>query len=361
VGKKSYRVGIVGLGRMGSTIDDEGHTQLPYSIAASCVASERLELAAGCDLLPERREAFQKRWGVGALYEDFRQMVEQERPDMVAVCTTATGLQKPGREAPNPAFRGDAHAELTTALADLQVPMLYVEKAMACSMRKADEVREAVLRNRIAYNTGVLRRFDNRYDPVRDAVLNGDIGQVQAAVHYGATNLMHGHIHSIDTLSWLLGDPAIKAVRGQLDPPDLAIEDGFLATDPNGTFELLFEGGVRGWSIPAGPWEFEIFGDRGASRSFNNGDGASLRRLPDGESGRLWTDVDLAPVTPRSTVVCCLEDLVDCFETCRPTRGHVDVTHHVTEACLAVAESHQRGGEWVELPLQNRDLYVFHI
>ena len=358
---KTYRVGIIGLGRMGSTIDDEGHTELPYSIAASCVASERLELAAGCDLLPERRNAFKKRWGVDALYEDFRQMVEKERPDMVAVCTTATGLQKPGREAPDAAFRGDAHAELTTALADLQVPMLYVEKAMACSMRKADEVREAVRRNQTAYNTGVLRRFDNRYDQVRDAVMNGDIGEPQAAVHYGATNLMHGHIHSIDTLSWLLGDPAIKAVRGQLAPHDLVVEGGFIPADPDGTYELLFQGGIRGWSIPAGPWEFEILGDRGACRSFNNGGGATLRRLPDGDGGRLWTEVDLAPVTPQSTVVFCLEDLVDAFETGRPTRGHIDVTHHVTEACLAVAESHQRGGEWIELPLLDRDLYVFHI
>ena len=32
---EKYRVGIIGLGRMGSTIDDEGHAQLPYSIAAA--------------------------------------------------------------------------------------------------------------------------------------------------------------------------------------------------------------------------------------------------------------------------------------------------------------------------------------
>ena len=48
--EKTYRVGIIGLGRMGSTIDDEGHTELPYSIAASAVGSPRLELVAGADL-----------------------------------------------------------------------------------------------------------------------------------------------------------------------------------------------------------------------------------------------------------------------------------------------------------------------
>ena len=61
---KRYRVGIIGLGRMGSTIDDEGHSTQPYSIAASCRASDRLEVATAADLRPERREAFSERWGV---------------------------------------------------------------------------------------------------------------------------------------------------------------------------------------------------------------------------------------------------------------------------------------------------------
>ncbi|MCH8139471.1 MAG: hypothetical protein IH926_11090 [Proteobacteria bacterium] len=47
---KTYRVAVGGLGRMGSTID--------ISIANACAASDRLELGAGADTLPERRDAF---------------------------------------------------------------------------------------------------------------------------------------------------------------------------------------------------------------------------------------------------------------------------------------------------------------
>ena len=354
----TYRVGVIGLGRMGSTIDDEGHSHLPYSIAASARASSRLELAAGCDLLAERRRDFTERWGVEAVYEDFRDMVEQEGPDLVAVCTTATGLQKPGRESPDPSFRGDSHADLAVALADLAVPMLYVEKAMACSMARADEIRDAVKRNGTLFNTGVLRRFDNRYDAVRDAVLGGRIGDPRVVVHYAASSLLHGHIHSIDTVSWLLGDPAIAQVRGEFEPPDYLIEDGHVPFDPAATCELRFDGGVRAWSVPAGPWEFEVLGSEGAVRSLGNGAGASLRIA---SSGRNWAEAELPAAEPRSTVVSCLEDLLDAHEEGRPTRGHIDVAHHITEACLAVAESHRRGGAWVELPGVDRDLYVFHV
>ena len=354
----TYRVGVVGLGRMGSTIDDEGHSSLPYSIAASARAGNRLELAAGCDLRAERRSDFTERWGVAAVYEDFREMVEQEKPDLVAVCTTATGLQKPGRESPDPSFRGDSHADLAVALADLAVPMLYVEKAMACSMRRADDIRDAVKRNGTLFNTGVLRRFDNRYDVVRDAVLGGRIGEPEVVVHYAPSSLLHGHIHSIDTISWLIGDPAITHVRGELEPPHYVIEDGHVPFDPPATYQLRFAGGVQAWSVPAGPWEFEVLGSEGAVRSLGNGAGAGLRLSA---NGRCWVEAELPAVEPRSTVVDCLEDLLDAHEEGRPTRGHIDVTHHITEACLAVAESHRRGGSWVELPGVDRDLYVFHV
>lgn len=360
---KSYRVGIIGLGRMGSTIDDEGHTPLPYSVAASCEASPRLEIAAGCDLLKERREAFKSRWGVQAVYENFEDMVQQEQPDLVAICTTASGLQKPANEATDDTFRGDSHAELAIALSDAGVPMLYVEKAMASSMAAADDIRDAVKRNGTVFNTGVLRRFDVRYDPVREAVLRGDIGEPKAAVHYARSSLMHGHIHSIDTLSWLLGDPKILSVRGDLIPRDYVVSGGQIPYDPIATYQLAFQDGVHATSVPAAGWEFEVLGTEGTVRSLNNGDGASLRTIHGNKKGKrdLWEDTAMAPVTPTSTVVTCLEDLVNAHETGAPTRGHIDVTHHITEACIAVAESHRRSGAWVNLPMVDRDLYVFHV
>ncbi len=363
---RRYRVGIIGLGRMGSTIDDEGHSTQPYSIAASCRASDRLEVATAADLRPERREAFRERWGVEAVYEDYRQMVAEQRPDLVAVCTTASGLQKPAREAPDAGFRGDSHAELTVALAELKVPMLYVEKAMASSPRMADAARDACIANGTVFNTGVLRRFDNRYDAVRQAIAAGAIGAPQATVHYAASNLMHGHVHSIDTLSFLLGDPPIDAVRGELLPRDprggpRPVAGNHVPSDPDATFHLRFAGGVEAWSVPAGNWEFEVLGSAGAIRSENNGAGITLRTAAG--AGRR---PDLAPAPfevpePRSPVVACLEDLVDAYESGRPTRAPVDLSARIVGACVAVAESHRRGGAWIALPQAERDLYVFHV
>ena len=351
------RVAIIGLGRMGSTIDDEGHTKYPYSIAASTNASPHLELVAGADIVEEKRTAFTKRWGIEAVYQDFGKMIEAENPDLVAVCTAAC-LPKPANSSPGPDHRDDSHADLTVALAEMNTPMLYVEKAMASSMKRADEVLEVVTRDDLKFNTGVLRRFDNRYAMVRKAVADGAIGKILSVVHYAPSTLMHGHIHSIDTISFLIGDPAIEAVRGDLLPRDTSFFGRHIDHDPRAVYQLRFAENIDAYTVPAGNWEFEVLGSEGCIRILNNGSLAVLRR-ENGQDG--WEEKPLKTVRLMGPVVRCLEDLVESRVTGQPTKGNVQLAHHITEACIGVAESHLAGGIWVNLPLLDRDLYIFHV
>lgn len=357
---KRYRAAIIGLGRMGSTIDDEvTDVERPFSIASSCTASDRLELVAGCDLRADRRSAFSERWGVQAVYGDYMEMIDKENLDLVAVCTTATGLQKPGDRAPSSDFRGDSHADIAVDVANAGVPMLFVEKAMACSLSAADKVLEACHEHNTVFNTGVMRRFNPLYHALRAIIECGDIGDPLAAVHHARTTLMHGHIHSIDTLSYLLGDPNIESVRGELQPRDIKVEDGCIGEDPYATYEVAFADGITGLTVPAGNWEYEVFGTRGSVRSLNNGRGMVWRQA--GTDRFTWDHMPVPDVEPSGWGLNILLDLVESHETGRASLGNVDVTHRVTEACLGIVESHKLGGRWVSLPLGYRDQYVFHV
>lgn len=341
--KPVYRVAVIGLGRMGSTIDDEIAPGSPaYSVSAAVKASDRLEVVAGADIDPAKREAYQLRWGVHALYDDYRTMIRQEQPDLVAICT-----------------KGVLHAEMTVGVAEENVPMIFCEKAIACSMVEADAVLEAVGSRNIPFNTGVLRRFNRTYHKAREVISSGEIGEVKAAVHYAPTNLLHGHIHSLDTLSFLLGDPKVTSVSGELFPRDLQFENNRLEKDPNGIFQVTFENGVEATSVPAGPWEFEVLGTLGSVRVLNNGGGILLRKgTPEKRYSFTEAPVEVPPA--HSTTQACLEDLVGAYEEKRPTLGNVQICHHLTEVCLAIGESHRQGRR-ISLPLENRDLYIFHV
>ena len=339
---RTYRVAIIGLGRMGSTIDDEFPDRSPpYSVAASCKASERLQVVAGADVDAAKRAAFADRWGVDALYEDYVEMIRQEEPDMVAVCT-----------------RGHLHAEMATRSAEEGVRLIFCEKAIACSMVEADGILKAVREGGSLFNSGVLRRFNLRYHQARDMIRQGEIGEPKAAVHYASTNLLHGHIHSIDTLSFLLDDPKVESIWGELNSIDHRIPDNRLDDDPYGIFQLTFAGGVAGASVPAGNWEFEVMGESGSVRIFDNGTDLQLRKNDPGKT-RVAVNVPVEPVPEHSATQYCLEDLVLAHEEGRQTLGPIEVAHHLTEVCLALAESH-RQQKRICLPLENRSLYIFH-
>ncbi len=345
---KKYRVAIVGLGRMASTIDDEvrdySAIALPYSIAASCQEIDRIELVAGADILAEKREAFRQRWGVTALYDDYLEMMAQEKPDLVAICT-----------------RGELHAEMAVRVAEAGVPMIYLEKAMACSMKEADMVLDACQRHKTLFNTGVLRRFDSRYHKARELIEAGEIGQPRSVTHYASTNLLHGHIHSIDTIMYLLGDPVAKSVWGELRPRDMRIENNRLDKDPSAIYQIEFEGGMEAWTVPSGMWGFEIWGTGGCIKGMNNGIDWTMRKpFKLSEKRSIFREVEYPAYESRSATMSVLEDLIDAHEAGRPTLGNVEVTHRATELCLAVAESHIQGKR-VSLPLKNRDLYIWHI
>src|SRR5688500_4726172 len=91
VARRVYRAGVIGTARGGSWFDDlhpDSPELIPSSHAGCFVAHPQTELVAGCDLDPERLRAFGQRWGVTALYADYREMLAKERLDVVGIATS---------------------------------------------------------------------------------------------------------------------------------------------------------------------------------------------------------------------------------------------------------------------------------
>lgn len=240
--------------------------------------------------------------------------------------------------------------------------MLYVEKAIACSALAADGLLEACKANGTIVNTGVLMRFDDRFNIVKDAIARGDIGEPTHTVAGTRSNTLM-HIHSMDMLFYLLGDAGAVSVRGELLPRDLDVRDNRLDKDPHATYHIRSGNGVEAWSIPAGPRDFEVFGTEGSIRLMNQGAGA-ICRVPEqlGRREPRWFDTLIPEYPTQETTQTCLENLVDSHENgYTPRGGPIEVAHNLTEECLAVIESHRQGGAWVDLPMGNRGLYVFNV
>ena len=142
-----YRVGIIGLGRISSTIDDEvkGHPRvaLPYAHMACLREVPDVDVVAGADGYAEQRDAFSKKWGLDNLYADFREMLANEQLDY-----------RHGRHFGETASR-DRHG-----LRDASVKVIYAEKPIAISLAEADEMAAAAKSKGIVVGVGCTRRWD---------------------------------------------------------------------------------------------------------------------------------------------------------------------------------------------------------
>ena len=89
-----YRAALIGLGRIADTIDDEqiGSGWLyPFSHMGSYAEVPEVRVVGAADLYAEQRATFGARWGIASehLYEDYHDLLERERPEIVSVCTSA--------------------------------------------------------------------------------------------------------------------------------------------------------------------------------------------------------------------------------------------------------------------------------
>lgn len=342
-----YRVAIVGCGRMAGSIDDEvldyPAVALPYSHAAAYAQTPGVSLVAACDIQPEALQRFQARWQVPQGYADYRAMIDEARPEILSVTTHATH-----------------HAEVVVYAAERGVRGIYCEKPMACSLAEAERMAGACRAHGVVFNIGTLRRYHPGYQRIRRMAEEGQLGEVMAAYYFGSGQLMHSHSHSIDTLSYLLGDPAPVAVSGQLHPETIQPEGMQLAKDPSVLHaHILYAGGREAFLLPArGMYEFQLVGKDGVAYAWNNGIDWALRLR---RTDTRWTIHSPAPFPEweqGSPTLACVADLIHALETGAPSSGRLEIALPTMEISMGLIESHRRGGVEVALPAPARDYYV---
>lgn len=204
---KVFRAAIIGTGRIGSTYDDEVidrkdpsfyqgefrhnglYTVLPVNHAEAYQTTPGFALVSAANRSEAKLRVFGERWGVKALYTDFRAMLRDEKPDVVSVCTQSA-----------------EKAEVTIAAAEAGVKAIVVEKAMATSLAEADAMIAACECNHVLLAVNHPNRFSLTNRLVKALLDAGEIGQVGTIAGYSASGMLHGGTHTFDMLRYLVGD-----------------------------------------------------------------------------------------------------------------------------------------------------------
>ena len=342
---KTYRAALVGCSRMGAFIDNEqrgaSRFRQPYSHAAGYEACDRTELVACSDLRPDVLEQAGKRFSVPPerLYTDYREMINNERPDIVSVAT-----------------QPEQRAEIVVYAAEHGAKAVYAEKAMAASMSDARAMVEAVERNNVAFNLGTNRRWETAYDAMKQLIRDGSIGDLESIILYNNGNLFNAASHSLDLALRLSGDVPARWVQGSLAEGDSVFEGDSLREDPRGEGIVKLQNGVTIYALLSSQsGEFEAVGAAGRLRAVRDGREWDFRIAdPTEHDARSLTLRRSFPDFPQhSSTLRLIEDIVHSLDTGEPTRGGVRVAYASTELIFGFIESHRRGGMRTPIPLKD--------
>ncbi len=341
------RAGVIGLGRIGSTFDEEidrgGVFFLPYCHSPSYVKSDFTRLVAGADIHPGQREVYAERWNLDAsqVYADYREMLDQAQLDIVSVCTSAR-----------------VRPQIVVDCARAGVKAIWAEKPMAPSLAEADEMISVCAETGTVLAINCSRRWHPLFDQAHQLISKGSLGEILHVTGYGQCGLSHNGSHLIDTISFLAGG-SVSWVFGEVNVE----KNGSEYVDPEGNGYLAYDNGVRGFlrGMPCGAasWDFEVIGTEGRIRSSTHGqDFEYYKLIPGGiRGGKLPARVPYPwPAYLLSMGEIIVADLVQCIETgdsprCAGTNGR-----EALEVALALQESHLSGGRRTDLPLADRSL-----
>jgi predicted dehydrogenase len=344
------RAAVIGLGRIASTWDEERRKydgwHLPHAHIGCMVAVPEIEIVGLSDTWAEQREAARAKWGIDALFEDYREMLAKTRPQIVSVCTS----MKP---------RTDILLEIANGGYGVQA--IWAEKPLTYSLAQADEVIAACRKAGIHLAVNCTHRWRDSFIQSRELIDDGLIGDVLHVQGSLNCNLSHNGSHLITRLTTFT-DARVAWVAGEAES-DAAVagDDDFAG---NGYF--VCQNGVRGMfrGMHTGGMElsYDITGTEGMIRLMDDSRSPELWRLEAGVAGQRRP----SPVchffrpshTPRAAGVNVLYDLMNCIETGQDSRCTGEDAREALEIAIAVRESHRQGGGRVDLPLEDRSLGI---
>ncbi len=188
------------------------------------IASEKADLVAVCDLIPEKMEKVAQRCPGLKMYTEFADLIADPEVDVISICLPSS-----------------LHAEYAVRAMEAGKHVL-VEKPIDITVDAALKIEEARLRT--GKKAGVIHqnRFNRDMLPIKEAVDSGRLGKVflgtfavkwyRTQDYYegwhgtwevdGGGSLMNQAVHTVDLMQWLMGD--VKSVTSHMGIYDHVID-----------------------------------------------------------------------------------------------------------------------------------------
>lgn len=345
----SYRTALIGLSWIGAdpagpAPDPVLGTAVPFSHASAMAAIPEIELVAGCDIVAAARDRFvtqwSGRWPEVRAYDDYQEMLERERPDIVSVV-----------------IPDHLHAAPVLASIEFGARGIFCEKPLATSLDEADQIVAAAASSGVAICVDYTRRWMPEFVEARRLLRSGAIGRLsQIVLQIGGPRAMlfRNHTHMIDLLNYYAeADPEWLIAELEPDLSDYGSTyrgDGGTdpSTDPGANYYVAFANGVRAYVSGMKDTVPEVRVDLVGAHGRLSIDAEGFRLVTfESEDLRSKPPVvrteRLSPGSSVSGIQAALLDLIAAIETGREPASTPATARRTVAITQAILESQARG------------------
>ncbi len=271
------RAAIVGCGRIGSQYSQDARTPGIHSHAHAYRACANTELVAVCDTNRAQLKRCARRWRVPGQYVDLEDFLDEERPDLVSVCTP------------------DATHDhvLRTVLRRAAPRGVLVEKPLAMTAAQGRSIIRLARQVGTTLAVNYTRRYAENHFEVRNDVQGGRIGRLQALNGFYSKGTIHNGGHWFDLARFLAGEvKEVQAWNRLREPgPDPTLDVRMRLR--NGPTAFLLSCDHRAYAL----FEMDLVGTRGRIRITDAGH--EIERYTVGPSPRFAGYRSLRPTRRR--------------------------------------------------------------
>jgi len=308
---------------------DEGN---PTSYSEALVDRPEVELIAGADRDEKRLRVFGERYGIDALYADAEQMLRQEKPDLVAVCTNTSD-----------------RADLTCLAVECGARGIVTEKPMVHTLEEADRMVAACAAANVPLCGGAITTTHPSFARARELVQEGTIGTLASVEACGPFAQHQNWSYFLDHApAWVVGSGVSERRESGSDE---FTGQGLMVTEDGLAVHFRRRALPSGMGVRLSGTEGEI--------AFDYPRGWRLWQEVHAPDGKGWVEMPWPKpqFTPPYGGVYCVSDVIDCME------GRMDEPKNsgrrvavALEVEIALKLSASEGSRRVDLPLEDRSL-----
>lgn len=318
---------------------------LPLSHASAIVATKDAELTALCDVNEAAASAAMRRYQLASYYLDYRQMLEREQLQAVAIAT-----RTPERKA------------IIEECVKNQIQAIYCEKPLCNTLEESDAIARLIEEHGIYFVYGTRRRYMPAYNYVREAVSAGEIGELATiVVRFGVGRLLWAHPHSVDIVSFFAGDVEVEYVQADLDFDPSCMSGSVVDADPVIRMGYVkFANGVTAHIVASDSWDVELSGTKGMVTIRSDGTAVHWRdRSPSGDDEGWLVSERVVPIDRTSAgTINSIGALVRAVKEGGNPGYDIRLAVRNQEVLFGFVYSHLEGGAKVHFPIERRGMRI---